>query len=66
MTPEGPHRNRRAAGAFCPPGPASPPDAVQVHERRISGARGETCLPLSCAPLYVDAERSPVPHMGEY
>lgn len=28
-------------------GPSSPTGTVQVYERRVSGARGETYLPLS-------------------
>ena len=46
-------------------GLASPPSTVQEHERRVSGARGETCLPLSCRQLYGRFELSPVPRTGE-
>lgn len=52
-------------GLSACPGPASPPGTVQVHERRVSGARGETCLPLSLATLYVAFELSPVPQTGD-
>lgn len=46
-------------------GLTSPSDSVQVHEERVSGARGETHLPSSFATLYVPGERSPVPRTGD-